>query len=134
MVRQKSTENHLNQYQNLSVSIGRKGESLASDYLVNRGYKILERNLRGRDWEIDIIAKKNGIFVFLEVKFRKNKDFGTPEKFVDNKKRHRIIKGAMDYLVKKRLWNKVDVRFDVITIIKGKEVIHYKNAFKLEKN
>ncbi len=69
----------------------------------------------------------------MEVKSRKNKDFGAPEKFVDKKKRYRIIKGATYWLTKKRLWNKVDVRFDVITIIKKKEVMHYKNAFNLEK-
>ena len=133
MVHQKSIENHLNPSQNLSVRIGKEGESLASDYLVSKGYEILERNIRGKNWEIDIVARKNGVIVFVEVKFRKNKDFGAPEKFVDKKKKHCIIKGAMNYLVKKRLWNKVDVRFDVITIIKGKEVMHYQNAFKLEK-
>jgi len=132
MARQKSIENPSNLSRKSSASIGKESESLASKYLISKGYKILERNLRGRNWEIDIIAKKNGVFVFAEVKSRKNKDFGAPEKFVDKKKMKHILKGAMNYLVKKRLWNKVDVRFDVITIIK-KEVMHYKNAFKPEK-
>ena len=129
MGHRKSIEGHSDQSPNI---LGKEAEDIAVDYLRHHGFRILERNYRGKDWEIDIIAKDKKTLVFVEVKMRKNADFGEPENFVDKYKRFRIIKGAKDYLTKKRLWDKMDVRFDVISIKNRKEVIHYKNAFRKE--
>src|SRR5258706_11908193 len=58
--------------------IGKKGEDLAVEYLKKKGYKILERNYRKQYAEIDIIAVKNNVLVFVEVKTRTSDTFGSP--------------------------------------------------------
>jgi putative endonuclease len=59
-----------------STDTGRKAEKAASVYLEMRGYKVLERNWRRPDAEIDIIAKKDNVIYFVEVKYRRNDDQG----------------------------------------------------------
>ena len=58
--------------------IGKKGEDVATEYLQKKGYTIIERNFRKKYTEIDIIAVHNGILVFIEVKTRSSKTFGSP--------------------------------------------------------
>ncbi|MCK4526698.1 YraN family protein [candidate division WOR-3 bacterium] len=108
-----------------------KGERIALDYLKEKGYDILAHNFRGRDFEIDIIARKKDTVVFVEVKRRTSTDFANPIKGVDKKKKINIIKGARYFLLSKDLYNKVNVRFDVITV-SGKEekLEHYEDAFR----
>jgi putative endonuclease len=66
---------------NLSSSKkGHEGEDLACDYLIKKGFNIVERNYRySKTGEIDIVAKDNETLVFIEVKYRKNLEFGEPE-------------------------------------------------------
>ena len=65
---------------------GNLGESLAVEYLVKERYRILHQNWRHSHWEVDIIAEKNGILHFTEVKTRRTRKFGHPEDNVDRKK------------------------------------------------
>lgn len=115
-------------------NIGRKGESIAIEYLENNGYKIINRNYYSRFGEIDIIAKKENYIIFAEVKTRKiNTNFNAFEA-VDAIKQKKIIKTAMIYLKEKSL--SLQPRFDVIAVLfdtnlkNVKEINHIKNAFE----
>ena len=78
--------------------VGARGENLAADYLKKRGYKIIQRNFRCREGEIDIIAQKGECLVFVEVRTKKNTAFGTPEESVTLSKREKLISLADSYL------------------------------------
>ena len=71
----------MNLKQNNNKSFGNEGEDIASDYLKNNGYEIIERNYRFHKGEIDIVAKDNetNYLVFVEVKSRKSLEYGEPE-------------------------------------------------------
>ncbi len=78
--------------------VGAIGEKLAADLLKKRGYKIIQRNFRCREGEIDIIAQKGECLVFVEVRTKKNTAFGTPEESVTLSKREKLISLANAYL------------------------------------
>ncbi len=77
---------------------GAIGEKLAADYLRKHGYKIIQRNFRCREGEIDIIAQKSDCLVFVEVRTKRNTAFGTPEESVTFLKRAKLISLADAYL------------------------------------
>ena len=77
---------------------GAIGENIAADYLAKRGYHIRERNYRTREGEIDIIAEKDGTLVFVEVRAKTSRRFGTAEESVTERKKKRLIALAEAYL------------------------------------
>ena len=94
---------------------GRWGEELAEHYLIEKGYTIVERDWRDGHRDIDIIAYHEGIYVFVEVKTRKNTDFRLPIEAVDQKKRKNLRAAIAYYL---RTHCEVDEsRFDIISIV-----------------
>ena len=93
---------------------GSWGEDRAARYLRLHGYRIVERNFRCRQGEIDIIARKGEIVAFVEVKQRKNADFGEAREFVTYAKQRRIIAAAELWLLKTRCG--LQPRFDVIEV------------------
>ncbi|MCM8757847.1 MAG: YraN family protein [Candidatus Omnitrophica bacterium] len=99
-----------------NLSLGLRGEESAVDFLKKKGFKILERNFRTNFGQIDIIAKEKNEICFIEVKTRKNFNFGLPQEAVSITKKKRIAKVALAYLKEKRLLNK-KVRFDVVSIL-----------------
>ncbi len=103
------------------LKIGRKAEDVASQYLKRNGYKILQRNYRTSIGEIDIIAKEKNILCFVEVKYRKDIDFGFPTEAVTKQKRKKITQLALCYIKEKRI-SLIPVRFDVVSILKEKEL------------
>jgi len=110
---------------------GARGEAVAVDYLINKGYTILEKNWRHRRTEIDIIAKQNDILVFVEVKTRSDDFFGEPASYADDKKMKRIATGATVYM--NQINHDWEVRFDVIgVLVQGPqrvEVRHYEDVY-----
>ena len=98
-----------------SHQLGIRGEDLASEYLLSRGYIILERNWRHQMAEIDILALKEGILAVIEVKTRSTVAFGTPEEFIGQNKIRLLRKAANAYVNLYRL--NVEVRFDYIGIV-----------------
>ena len=114
---------------NKNKEIGRKGESLAVDYLMDKGFIILERNYRYGRLEIDIIGQIKNTIVFFEVKTRRSKRYGYPEEAVDNKKTDHILSCA-DHFIYQNQWNG-DIRFDIISIILKPEILidHIEDAF-----
>jgi putative endonuclease len=94
---------------------GQAGENTAVEFLVGNGMEIVERNFRCPPGEIDIVAKDGRVLVFVEVRTRQSKGFGTPEESITALKRTRLIRAAQWYLKKHNLYNS-SARFDVVTI------------------
>lgn len=110
--------------------LGKKGEQLAVDFLLENNYEIVERNYRFDRAEVDIIARKEAVLAIIEVKTRSTIDFGNPQDFVKPKQIQRLVKAVDDYVVENEL--AVEVRFDIIAIVKEKKgfsVEHLENAF-----
>jgi len=98
--------------------------------LKEKGYSILKCNFNCSFGEIDIIAQKGDLTVFVEVKARTSKDYGYPSEFVDDKKRRNIKKCASYYMLQNNLnINEENVRFDVIAIENRDSVEWIENAF-----
>jgi putative endonuclease len=113
---------------------GDEGEEITAEYIVGKGYEIIDRNYRYGKGEIDIIAKdpETGETVFIEVKSKKNLEFGDPVYSVTKNKIKQIKRMAELYLYDKEI-DEIDCRFDVITVLlRGKQkpiIEHYINAF-----
>jgi putative endonuclease len=111
--------------------LGRRGESLAKAHLETAGYEILDENWTHGKAEIDLIAYKDKVIIFAEVKTRTGNGFGEPEDFVDLRKQ-RLLAGAADeyiYLMN----HQGEVRFDIIAILFNNEtnfkLNHIEDAF-----
>ena len=90
------------------------GEKLAEEYLVNQKFTILHKNWRHSHWEVDIIASKNDVLHFVEVKTRRTKTFGFPEEDVTRKKIENLINASEEYLFHNPEWKKI--QFDILSI------------------
>ena len=110
---------------------GNRGEEKAAFYLISKGFSIIERNWRTKGGEIDIIAYKNDILVFVEVKTLPNGTMDMIQRELNYQKRQRIIKTSKRFLLNHRQYSNSYVRFDVIVIdMPGLEpVYHVENAF-----
>ena len=120
----------------ISKKFGKEGEDLAVEMLINKGYQIIERNYYFENkGEIDIVAKDmdTGFLVFIEVKSKKNLEFGEPEYSITSNKICQIKKMAELYLYDKDI-SEIDCRFDVVTVLLWPEmkplIKHYINAFQ----
>jgi len=110
--------------------LGKEGEQLAVNYLLEKGYQILDRNWRYQKAEVDIIAQKAETLAVVEVKTRSTKDFGNPQDFVKPKKIQLLVTAINEYVIQKNL--EVEVRFDIIAITKtpsGFDIEHLEDAF-----
>lgn len=96
-------------------TFGKFYEDLAVDFFKNKGYKIITRNFNSSFGEIDIIAEKNGVLCFIEVKARSKKDFGSPLEAITPSKQKRMIKIAEYYCMKNKIINK-PLRFEALGI------------------
>ena len=95
-------------------SLGIAGESAACAHLERQGYQILARNARADRVELDIVAERAGVIVFVEVKTRRTAEFGGAAETVDARKQARLARGAAAWLSAHRRRTR-SVRFDVIT-------------------
>lgn len=115
-------------------SLGGTGESIAVTFLRGIGFSIVECNFRSVCGEIDIIARDGRAIVFVEVKCRKNDNYGPPQLAVTPFKQRQISKAALVWLSKKRLYDQ-EARFDVVAIMLREhdlpEIEHIRNAFDL---
>ena len=110
---------------------GNDGEQKSCDYLLEQGFFIVERNYRTKDGEVDIIALKEDVLVFVEVKTLPSGNSETLLKELNARKLKRIIKTSKCFLTKYRQYSNNYIRFDVIVIdMPGfPEVYHIENAF-----
>jgi putative endonuclease len=95
---------------------GDAAEERACRHLERSGFTIVERNYRMKGGEIDIVARKGDVLVFVEVRSLDSAEYGTPEESVTLAKRRRIVRAAREYLsnVPPSSWR--EARFDVIAI------------------
>ena len=101
--------------------MGRRGEIKAVEYLQSKGYHILDRNLRIRGGEIDIIARRGRDIVFVEVKTRSSAVYGFPEESVGRKKRQHIQRAINEYVRRMRVDQHFALRFDIISLLSRQE-------------
>ncbi|WP_299548188.1 YraN family protein [Seonamhaeicola sp.] len=110
--------------------LGNKGEQLAVDFLIKKGYQIVERNYRFDKAEVDIMAQLDDTLAVIEVKTRSTIDFGNPQDFVKPKQIQRLVKAVDHYVTTNSL--DVEVRFDIIAVVKeGHQfnIEHLEDAF-----
>lgn len=98
-----------------SKLVGMIGEQYAVDFLKDRGYKIIERNFKCKQGEIDIIMQDETELVFVEVKTRTNLKYGRPIESINNFKKKHIYLASKNFLYKYNL-NRNFIRFDAIEI------------------
>ena len=98
------------------LETGRKGEEAAARYLTEQGYQIVARNWRCRTGEIDIVATMDEIYVFVEVKTRTSKRFGTPQESVHTRKQQQVKQTANVFVYQNHLYD-ATLRFDFIAVL-----------------
>ena len=110
--------------------LGKQGEEIANDFLIKKGYKVIERNWRAGRLEIDIIALDKNILVFVEVKTRSADYLVEPELSLTKKQQRFLIKAANTYIDTHSY--DLEARFDIISIVinpQGKDIKHIDDAF-----
>lgn len=108
---------------------GNLGEDLAVSYLTRRGYRILERNYRCRQGEVDIVAQDGNCLVFVEVKYRNGNAWGDPAEAVNGAKQKKIYQASRYYLYQHRYTEDQLCRFDVVAVYGDGKVRCVKDAF-----
>ena len=96
-------------------TLGAQGEALAAAHLARQGYRIVGRNVRADGVELDLIAARGRLRVFVEVKTRGSRRLGLPEEAIDGRKRARLVRGAAAWMREHRV-RAGRVRFDVIAV------------------
>lgn len=117
-----------------NIDIGKLGEDEVCKYLTKNNYEILRRNFLCKSGEVDIIAKYEDEYVFIEVKTRMSKKYGAPAEAVDINKQKHIINATRYFVYINSLENK-NIRFDVIEVYLNKNnkmINHIKNAFYIK--
>ena len=110
--------------------LGNKGEMLAARYLLDSGFAIHEYNWRSGHKEIDLIAKERDTLVFIEVKTRRNENYGDARETVTPQKMRNIVTAAEAYIKKKEI--DAPIRFDIVAIVgngETHEIEHIRDAF-----
>jgi len=95
---------------------GHSAEQAACDYLLGRGLGLVTRNYRTPHGEIDLIMRDAGTLVFVEVRFRRSRDFGGPAESVDRAKQAKLRASAAHYLQQHRDAAKQPCRFDIVAL------------------
>lgn len=119
---------------NLNYQTGKLGEKIACEYLVKKGYHLVEPNFHTRLGEIDLILNKNKRLVFLEVKTKFGEEFGTPEEMINKHKLSQILNTANVFLQKNpRIGQTLpSFQIDVVCIVLNpdrsvKRISHWEN-------
>lgn len=101
---------------------GQTAESKACDHLQQHGLQLIERNYHCRQGEIDLIMSDGSYTVFVEVRYRRNSNFGSAAESVDQRKQRKIISTASHYLQQHSKLAQQPARFDVVSMSpQGKE-------------
>lgn len=113
----------------MSRAEGLWGEAEVANYLRRRGYQLLAHSFHCRFGEIDLIARKNGVLCFVEVKTRSDLSHGLPREYVTRQKQERLRKTAAYYLMSKELGD-CPARFDVAEVYT--DARHSPEALRIE--
>lgn len=104
---------------------GSTGEAMAVKYLAENGFTLLHQNWRHSHWEVDIIATKDNVLHFIEVKTRRTKKFGPPEMAVSKKKIQNLVNAAEEYTYQFPQWKRIQFDILAITILKHEPVEYF---------
>jgi putative endonuclease len=120
---------------NARGATGRSAEDLAVALLEGRGYRIVARNWRRPEGELDVVAEDQGTCVFVEVRSRTGEEFGHPLESVNPRKRAQIVRAARLYLDQEPV-SASGFRFDVVGVTffadgREPECLHIEDAFQL---
>jgi len=119
-----------------SRELGRRGEDLAAEFLVQKGWTLLGRNVRVGRREVDIIATRGAILAFVEVKTRRGKAFGTPLESISPQKMRDVARAAAGWLRDRGGSRGRRVRFDAVSVSwpsgRAPDVIHVPDAWRME--
>lgn len=96
--------------------LGKKGEEIASKYLIKSGYKVIEKNYRTKYGEIDLICEKEDSIIFIEVRTKTNLDYILPEESITSKKIEHLKKSSLEYLSNSNRKYK-NIKFEFIGIL-----------------
>ena len=96
------------------IEFGRKGEDVAASWLVRQGFSIIARNWRYGRYEVDLIAGREGVLHFIEVKTRRSLVYGNPEESVSRKKIEHMMQGAAGWLYRRPEYRRI--QYDVLAI------------------
>lgn len=122
-----SSSRNSEDHSNRQHRIGQRFEDQAVSFLEQQGFEIIERNWRASHKEIDIIARKKSLLVFVEVKASMTSSFGHPAERVTPAKMKNLSEAAQRYVLERGI-SGCDLRFDVITFSDGR-LEHYPDAF-----
>ena len=113
-------------------ALGAEGEERAARFLAAHGYRVVGRNVRAGGVELDLVARRGRLVVFVEVKTRRSRTAGAPEEAVDFRKRERLARGALAWLAANGRPG-LRARFDVIAcewdVAQGWQLRHWEGAF-----
>ena len=104
---------------------GTAGEAMAVKYFTDNGFTLLHQNWRHSHWEVDIIAVKENVLHFIEVKTRRTKKFGHPEEAVSKKKIQNLINASEEFLYQYPKWKRIQFDILSITILKNEPVEYF---------
>lgn len=97
-----------------SIRIGQRGDLLAARFLLSEGFDLLHRNWRSGRYELDIVARKEGVLHIVEVKSRKADGLTAPEEAMTRKKFNALFRAAQQYVALYRI--DADTQFDLIAV------------------
>lgn len=114
--------------------LARLGENLAANYLVNNGYKVVCKNFRTQQGEIDLVVEKDQQLIFVEVKTRSYHSMDSALANVNHRKQVHISRVALQYCKQNPQFDKYNTRFDVIIILRDSRqdtfsIKHFCDAF-----
>ncbi len=119
------------------AEIGKAGEDAAAKFLRKKGFRILARNWRHKQWELDMVCQDGDTHVFVEVKTRKMDGLSSPTDAMTHKKQQNVIRAAKAWLLVHNAYD-TPCRFDMVSVVYylDKERIHftlehYEHAFEL---
>ncbi len=119
---------------NSKDQLGRAGEEEAVFFLEERGFRVIAKNFRIENTEIDIVAQDGRTLVIAEVKTRRTGDFGAPSEAIKRPKMQRLVRAA-DLFAKRRRLRGVPIRFDIIDIVwpenEPPRIKHIADAFQV---
>ena len=102
----------------MTGSLGRFGEAWGAGHLQRLGYRVIDRNVRFRSGELDIVAYERGDLVFVEVKCRRSGIYGSPEESISPRRYDRLARAATEYITEKELQAST-VRLDLLALEVG---------------
>jgi putative endonuclease len=114
-----------------SQVLGEEGERIAEAWLAQRGWRILDRRFRSGHRDLDLVAEREGVVAFVEVKARRGKSFGHPVEAVNWRKQRELTRSAAVWIARYGS-EKQMFRFDVVGVLmdeSGIRVRHVENAF-----